>query len=231
MRPEIANLVHPVITFGLHLKDRLERGEQLVLETEQAVLKGLLLTDVEAKRWIDFGGETGQDRASHPEGQPVEPGRGRAEYFLGVRYALVCWLDEMFILDSPWESQWNERKLEAALYGTNDRAWRFWVQAVRAEARPGSDALEVFFLCVMLGFSGELRDETEKLQSWISSTQSRILRSQRQPWTYPPELDPPINVPPLHGHERLQQMVLVAGAVLLALMPIVAFVVVGQLGS
>ena len=39
------------------------------------------------------------------------------------------WLDELFILYSSWESAWNERKLEGSLYGSNDRAWRFWEQA------------------------------------------------------------------------------------------------------
>ena len=72
--------------------------------------------------------------------------------FLGVRYGLTCWLDELFILYSPWERLWNERKLEASLYGTNDRAWRFWEQARLAESRAGSSALEVFYLCVILGF-------------------------------------------------------------------------------
>ena len=57
MREELANLVHPVFAHALHLKDRLRQGDTLVLETEQAALKGLLLSDLESRRWTDFGGE------------------------------------------------------------------------------------------------------------------------------------------------------------------------------
>ena len=35
--------------------------------------------------------------------------------FLGVRYALACWLDDIFILDSVWREQWNANKMEYAL--------------------------------------------------------------------------------------------------------------------
>src|SRR6266852_5305509 len=67
-------------------------------------------------------------------------GRRSPEVFLGIRYALACWLDEVFILDSPWGRIWNERKIEEALYGTNDRAWFFWEQAQHAANRTGVDA-------------------------------------------------------------------------------------------
>jgi type VI secretion system protein ImpK len=231
MRPEIANLVHPVLSYGIRLKERLEGGERPDLESEQSVLKGLLLSDNEARRWADYGGEG-------PSGSPVsligatrmgESGRRSGDHFLGIRYALACWLDEIFILDSPYSSQWNERKLEVALYGTNDRAWKMWDQAKRAEARSGSDALEVFFLCVMLGFRGDLRDQPDKLQAWVGNTQARIAKSQGQEWPVPAELDPPSNVPPLHGREQLQRVVLTGGGVLLVLIPIVAFLIVQQL--
>ena len=45
---------------------------------------------------------------------------------LDIRYAMVCWIDELFILNSVWGTQWNEQKLEVDLFGTNDRAWKFW---------------------------------------------------------------------------------------------------------
>src|SRR5207237_236794 len=109
MREEIANLVHPVLAYGLRLKGRLDRGEEANLETEQATLRGLLLSEGEARRWADFGGEAPTERTISP---PAEDGVRRPERFLGVRYALACWLDEIFVLDSPWGQEWNERKLE-----------------------------------------------------------------------------------------------------------------------
>jgi type VI secretion system protein ImpK len=229
MRDEIARLVHPVLHYGLGLRARLLRGERPVLYTEQAVLKGMLLTEEESQRWVDFGGE--QERQPMRRSAPVpEAAANEASApFLGVRYALVCWLDELLILDSPWGEQWNERKLEGALYGTNDRAWRFWEQARRAETRPETDALEAFYLCVMLGFRGELHEAPAKLKEWIEGAVGRLGRPAE--WTAPPSLDPPTDVPPLRGRQSLQRMVFVAGLVLFLVIPVLAFFLVQQLGQ
>ena len=155
----------------------------------------------------------------------------RPGQFLGTRYALVCWLDELFTLDSPWAAEWNERKLEVALYGTNDRAWKFWEQARQAEARPEDNALEVFFLCVMLGFTGELREELSQLRTWVTATQSRLTKVRGREWAPPAELDPPTHVPPLHGPERLRRMLLVGGVALLAIVPILVFFIVQHIAA
>lgn len=226
MREEIASLVYPVIGHGLAVKERLARGETLSLDSEQSALAGLLLTDMEARRWTDYGGER---LASDSHKPPVPGDVPEADEFLGVRYALVCWLDEIFVLDSPWELQWNEQKLEAALYGTNDRAWKFWDQARRAESRPGTDALEVFFLCVMLGFRGAYREEPARLREWLEATRARVERGRQVTWTPPPELDPPANAPPLRGQESMQSMLLFCGVTILLLIPVITFLVVVRL--
>jgi len=235
MRDEIANLVHPVLVYGVELKDRLDRGEELNLESEQAQLKGLLLSDSEARRHTDFGGE---GDAAHSMVSVVGATRGGdsgrrsgGDHFLGIRYALACWLDELFILGSSWESAWNERKLEVGLYGTNDRAWKMWEQAKKAESRSGTDTLETYYLTVMMGFRGDLRDNVDKLRTWTSNTQARIFRGLGQEWPTPAELDPPINVPPLRGREGLQKIILIGGGILLLLVPVVAFFIVQQLGK
>ncbi len=227
MREELANLVHPVFTHGLRLKQRLERGEQPDFDAEQMTLKGLLLSELEAKRLVDFGGQ-----GDSPGMTRLGTGTRRSpDQFLGIRYALACWLDELFILDSPWGREWNERKVEEALYGSNDRAWAFWEQARLAEARPGIDALEVFYLCVMLGFRGDLREDPGKLRAWADAAGSRIAKEQGKEWPMPAELEAPTNVPPLHGRERLNRMVLVAAAAALIIIPIVAFFIVSQFAS
>lgn len=227
MRKELADLVHPVITTGLRLKEHLDRGDELLLETEQSALIGLLMTSQGAEV-ADFVGDARPDRA---EGHfPLEGGTQRSATFLGTRYALVCWLDELFVLESSWESQWNERKLEVALYGSNDRAWKFWHQAQIASTRPGGDAIEVFFWCALLGFRGEWREHPERLRSWIAATRAQVTRGQAQEWTAPPEIEPVTMVPPLRGQQKLQQMVLVVGIALLVLIPVVAFMLVSRLG-
>jgi type VI secretion system protein ImpK len=227
MQEEIANLVHPIFSYGLKLRDRLEAGESPRIDVEQAALRSLLLTDLEAQRWSDFGGEEPPNRRSQATGGEDNPAPA---HFLGARYALTCWLDELFILSSRWGEQWNESKLEVALYGSNERAWRFWEQAAIAERRSSTDALEVIFLCAMLGFRGELREAQDKLQMWVTTNQARLTRRGAEDWPHPPELEPPTNVPPLHAREGFQRVVWMCGAVFLVLIPVVAFFVVQQLG-
>jgi type VI secretion system protein ImpK len=227
MREEIANLVHPVFNYGLNLQKRLHKGDKPLLDVEQGALKGLLLSNVEARRWASYGGDAPVETLGAPAG---ETGR-HGEQFLGIRYALVCWLDELFTLDSPWQAEWNERKLEVTLYGTNDRAWKFWEQARRADTRSDVDALEGYFLCAMLGFTGELRESPDKLRAWTAATQSSLVQSRSRDWIPPPELDPPTRVPPLHGRERMQRMLLVAAVSLLVLIPVVVFLIVQSLAG
>jgi type VI secretion system protein ImpK len=230
MRDDMADLVHPVFNYGLKLKDRLERGERCDLLTEQSALKALLQTEMQARKLADFGAD-GLDQTSLGAARMTDVGRRTVspEVFLGVRYALACWLDEIFILDTPWSVEWNERKIEEAMYGTNDRAWKFWEQARRAEARPGTDALEVYYLCVMLGFRGDLREEPDKLSGWVKATSGAIGKGQGQEFPVPPELEPQVNVPPLRGRERLQRMILFAGILLTLVAPIITFLLVFQL--
>jgi len=83
MQDAIAQLVYPVLSYGLRLQERMDQGEQADLDQEQAILKEMLLTDRAARQWLDYGGET-VSRTDHDE------------VFLGIRYALVCWLDELF---------------------------------------------------------------------------------------------------------------------------------------
>jgi type VI secretion system protein ImpK len=228
MRDELANVVLPVITYGLRLKDRLEHGEDLDLGFEQTELKKLLKSGSEARRWPAYGGQaTDSIDTSQRAGRSSSSG----DQFLGARYALVCWLDEIFILDSSWANEWNEQKLETGLYDRNDRADEFWEQLRRCEARMETDALEVYYLCVMLGFRGRMRERPDKLRTWRDSIEAQITKHQSQKWQGPQELQPTTNVPPLRGRERLRQVMLAIGVVLGLLIPTVTFLVVYQLGK
>lgn len=229
MQSQLANLVHPVVSYGLDLQARLKAGARPNLDNEQTILKDLLLSEFEARRWTDYGGDLGRGNDASTTHRGSVPRIG--SHFLGVRYALVCWLDELFTCDSPWSPLWNEQKLEVELYGSNDRAWKFWEQARLAQARPGSDALEVFFLCVMLGFRGELRDRGEELKSWIATAKLRLGNVHEIDWPFATELDPPTLVPPLRGRDRLRRMVLTSWFCTLLLIPIAAFVFVHKLSQ
>ncbi|MFO0844128.1 MAG: DotU family type IV/VI secretion system protein [Gemmataceae bacterium] len=203
MREEIANIVHPVLARGLSLRDRLLRGEEPPFEEEQAVLLSHLLGDREARRWPEYGGdETGP--------------------FLGARYALACWLDEVMILQTPWGQRWNEHKMEVRLYASNDRAWKFWDQAKLAAGRTRPDALEAYFLCVMLGFTGDRADDPAQLADWAATTRRQLRQAAGGTWRAPPGIEPGTHVPPLRGRQALQRLLLIASAVLIATVPLVA---------
>ena len=103
--------------------------------------------------------------------------------------------------------------MEVALYGGSSlRAVRFWEQAKKAEARPGTDALEVFLWCVMLGFRGEPSAAGINPPQWIEGVRKRVLTGYTQEFAQPPEKDPPTFVPVLRGRERFGTMLRVAAA-------------------
>lgn len=228
MQSEVAQLVHSVLGYGLDLKARLDRGEQPDLEAEQSELRDRLLPEREARRWPEYGGEPARERGTlmpgQSEGRIADDSR-----FLGIRYALVCWLDELFTCHSPWSRAWNEHKLEVELYGSNDRAWRFWQQASLAQTRPSGEALEAFYLCVALGFRGELREQPDKLHSWTAHAKGRLGQVQEPEWPMAAPGEPPTRVPPLHGRQRLQRMILCGWLALLAIVPVAAYCLVSAL--
>ncbi|HTU21200.1 MAG TPA: DotU family type IV/VI secretion system protein [Gemmataceae bacterium] len=195
MRKETAELVHPILRHGLRLKERLRKGEKLDRRGEQA----------ELKRLFRLGDGSVPDAP---------------DALLGIRYPLACWLDEIFIVDpdSPWKSEWRDETMEFGLFRKRDRAHLFWEQARQVEARGDVDSLEVFYLCVLLGFRGDLRDQPNVLLDWREAAEARILQARPADWPEkPPELPlPETHVPPLRARERLRWMLL-GGAALLGL--------------
>jgi type VI protein secretion system component VasF len=152
--------------------------------------------------------------------------------FMGIRYALVCWLDELFIVDSPawgadlanlWSARWNAAPLETALYGgAPERAWRFWRQADRAEAIH-NDALEAYFLAAMLGFRGDYRFNLGALNTWVARVQDRVARHNNQDYQLPAEQQVPRRSWPLRAREGFQTMVQVLTLAVLVWISILAF--------
>lgn len=214
MCDDLANQLHDVILHGLKLRDRVAAGDRPHLGTEQAKLKGMLGSGNAPAPW---GGES-DPTASIGVGQSD---RG----FLGMRYALACWLDEILI-EAGWR-EWDENKLESALYRTNIRYSNFWNQARLADALPSAvEAQEVFLLCVLLGFRGEMGEQPEKLREWVSATRARVTRGLGKDLPELPQKSPVTDVPPLLGVEKYRKMMqrLVAGVLVAVL--VTAFLVV-----
>ena len=214
MRDDLAGHVYPVLQHGLRLRARLDRGERPVLAAEQAELKGLLGSPSQPAPW-------GMGRDVVASIAISEPTR-----FLGVRYGLTCWLDELFI-ESPWSREWDENKLESALFETNIRYRNFWEQARLAETTPDStDAVEAFLLCVLLGFRGELAEKPDAFREWVSAAKSRAGKGYGKELPAVPEIAPSSNVPMLLGVEGYRKMARTLGFTLLAAIPVVTFLVV-----
>ncbi len=212
MAHELTSHVLEVLAYGLSLKERVLRGESVLLDSENAKLKSMLWADGAVRGHPDYGDNVPR---------PVQP---TATDFLGVRYALATWLDEIFINDvsstnGSWSRAWKEKSLEAELYGGGqERAWRFWLQADLAEKRPGAEAVEAFLWCVMLGFRGDpgILNPPE----WVERVRRRVITSHQQEFRMPADLGMKTNVPALRGRDRFRTagriLMLVAAAGLFA---------------
>jgi type VI secretion system protein ImpK len=102
---------------------------------------------------------------------------------------------------------WNDRKVENLLFGTNDRAWLFWEQVRLAEAQPTTDPLELYFLCVALGFRGEFHDQPEEPRKWVSATRKHLREVRAPELSLPASRAPRTNLPPLRGRQRFLRAV------------------------
>ena len=212
----MAKQFHEVVGYGLDLKERMEQGARPPLDYELDRLRGLLTGGSELKTDPEYSGD---------------PGGGESR-FLGSRYALTCWLDVIFIADSPYADEWNERKLEVAIYGgSSDRAWRFWEQTQMAERRSGTDAIEVFYWCVMLGFRGELREQPDKLHNWTTGIRDRIRKSHKVELSLPQDQGFTTYVPRLTGHDRFASTIKWAAALALVAVPLLIALVMRGLSS
>jgi type VI secretion system protein ImpK len=209
MHDQIARHVHQVFKYALELKERLERGDRLHFEAEQTKLRGLLVGDSELCYLPEYAGDASNLSLGSPR-TPDGATRG-PEPFLGIRYALTCWVDEVFVTDSSWRDQWTAAPLEVALYGgTTLRATRFWEQTKKSEARPGTDGPEVFFWCVMLGFRGEPASAGIDLAQWIEAVRKRVSSGYAHDFPLPHEKEPPTFVPALRGRDGFRAMLHVA---------------------
>jgi type VI secretion system protein ImpK len=75
------------------------------------------------------------------------------------KYAIVSWIDEMLV-DTPWSGQewWANNVLEVELFSTRVCSEQFFLKAQEAASMSSRDALEVYYVCVVLGFRGMYHD-------------------------------------------------------------------------
>lgn len=215
--PVLAAQVHEIVSRGLELHERLERGEGADFDAEHEQLRKLLWGEGEAAANAEYSGAIGIGASARGAG-----GFDANTAFLGARYALACWLDELFVLNTPWSADWStswkENMMEVEVVGTGagEAAWRFWQQAKRASTRPGTDALEVFLWCVMLGFRGEPEAEGIDPVKWADSTRKHIIQSRNQRFPHDAGGNPRPDVGILSGRRQVLRMLRIGVLVLAA---------------
>jgi type VI secretion system protein ImpK len=129
MTPKFAQAVDPVFLYVLALLERINRVEQPSPQEERVRVRTLI---DKAEATMGIGGE-----------------------WELAKYALVSWVDEMLV-DAPWDGRewWSNNVMEIDLFGTRQCNELFFIKAQEASHQSGRDALEVFYVCVILGFRG-----------------------------------------------------------------------------
>jgi type VI secretion system protein ImpK len=175
MTDAFADVVAPVIQGVIDFQDGLLRGKHPTVE--------------EQKRELIDSLNRSEDKAarSSPE---------LARDFELAKRALVYWIDEILIT-STWShaQEWTNHILEFFFYRESSAAVRFYEKAIEAEKRDSIDPLETFFLCVTLGFRGDLASQDEEIRRWASRVHERITEGAKHPEQYRPE-------PPGREHEH-----------------------------
>ena len=168
MTPKFAKAVDPVFMHVLGLLERISHDENPPVAEERVKIRG----------WLD-----------QAEGQ-----LGHGPDWQLAKYALVSWIDDVLI-DAPWEGRnwWKENALEVEVFNTRLRNEQFYMKAKEAASLPSKDALEVFYVAVVLGFRGLYRDPNAAavlaeprglpldLEAWAKQTSMAIQLGQGRP--------------------------------------------------
>jgi type VI secretion system protein ImpK len=197
MTPKFSKAVDPIFTHVLGLLERIEAGENPPAKEERLRING----------WLD-----------QAEGQ-----LGGGKDWQLTKYALVSWIDDALIIDAAWEGRgwWRENALEVEAFRTRLRNEQFYTKAREAASLPQKDALEVFYLCVVLGFRGLYRDPAAAaalaeprqlppdLETWAKQTAMAIQLRQGRP-SISDASEPIVGAPPLEGSAMLVWSMFVA---------------------
>ncbi len=133
MTPEFYRAVDPIFLTMLDLLERVEAGLPTNEVDERLRLRRVL--------------------------DQCEAHLGASEQWQLAKFALVCWIDEMLV-ETPWPGAewWKNNVLEVEYFNSRLRNEMFYVKAQEASALTNRDALEVFYVCVVMGFRGLYRE-------------------------------------------------------------------------
>ena len=187
MTREFAKVVDELFLHVLGLLERIERNDRVEPDQERALLYERVNTS---------------EQLLNQERDPIKR-KSLAEAWEPAKYGLVCWIDEMLI-NAPWDGAgwWSSsnKTLEWAFFGKNDRYCGFYE---RAKSTQASDALEVYYIAVVLGFRG-MYDNSEEgrshvgrlglpptLKEWARQIEKRIREGQCSTLDVTRKVEPP----------------------------------------
>jgi type VI secretion system protein ImpK len=155
MTDAFADVVMPIFQKVLHLLGQLSWGES---RTPDEVLQ---LT----RSWIEEGARR---TVSKPE---------LSKSYELAKYGLVGWIDDL-LTESTWgaNNRWSVgvHLLEWSIFESRIHASKFYEEAKRAEDERDYDALEVYLLCVNLGFKGIMAYDEDDLSAWVERVYGRV---------------------------------------------------------
>ena len=136
MTPRFADAVDPILIHAFSLMERIDAGEDLSVAEEKRTLEGLIQ-------------QADQRLQGHCADWPL------------AKYALASWIDEMLVDAHIWQGQdwWRDNVLEWSLFNSRRCNDLYYVHAKNALGEDSDDALQLIYICVMLGFRGLYRDE------------------------------------------------------------------------
>lgn len=101
-----------------------------------------------------------------------------------AKFALVAFIDETLIASNWSEKEtWTAAPLQAELFNRSDAGREFFVliEQLRKSRQPHPGVLQVFYLCLALGFEGQHQDEPRELQTLLEALQPEIAGSAETP--------------------------------------------------
>lgn len=143
MRPEFAKRIDPIFLSAMQFVERMEQNDRLVASDVRATIEKKL--------------------------DDAELSLGNNQEWQLSKYALCALIDALFIA-APWngKSWWKDNCLEKKYFGDRLAHEAFFQHAIEAAGLPRKDALEVYYLAVILGFRGFYGDSNASYkQSWI----------------------------------------------------------------
>lgn len=174
MTPEFTNAAAPLLIAILDLARRAAAGQARSADAERAAMLAAF--------------EAAMAKTRGPRGE---------EWTL-ASYALAALVDDLMIVEIPWEGRtwWENHAIEVELFGTRRRATEFFERASKAAALPDKDAMTLYAAAVVMGFRGVLRDKPEALDAWMRSNVPSIRLSEGRP-TLPSRVTALPGAPPL----------------------------------